>query len=165
MGITTLSLNASELEQLQQLAGQLGIMAMRGRGTGTLGSLSGFTRRINDTYMDDPARTLTLLARLFQPHQQRPDVFGYWRVGDEQFVVRWTAQHPQSKHGEAVVSVVSMGTGSTPPHSPNGHDQYIVPNMVTEEDMQWLQESGVTVQRAEAPTPALRQEQNKLMLV
>lgn len=159
----TLSFSSSERDQLQRLAAQLDIKATRGPGARSTGSVSGLLTAVNDAYGDDPARILTMLARMLQG--QRPDVFGYWFVGDQRFVVRWTAQAPKSKHGKAAISVVLEDPDAYPPRSPNGHDQYIAPDVVTEEDMQWLQESGVTVQRAEPYAPALQQDQSKLMLV
>lgn len=152
---TTLSLNPRERDQLQQLAAQLGILATRGAGTGMLGSISGLMASINEAYTDDPARALTLLARMLQ--RKRPDVFGYWLVGDQRLVVRWTAQPPKSKRGEAALTVMPFSPDNYPPRSPNGHDHYIVPDVVTDEDIRWLQQSDVTVQREDVHGLALVQ--------
>ena len=150
---TTLSFSPSERDQLQQLAAQLGIMATRGAGARTLGSLSGFLNTINDAYSDDPARTLTLLARLLQ--RQRPDLWGYWVIDNKRFLVRWTAQPPRSKRGEAAMVLAATSMEDYPSRTPNASDQYLVPDVVTDKDVQWLQQSGVTVQREEVPDAVL----------
>jgi len=142
----TLHFNSSEREQLQHLAALLGIKATRGAGAGSLGSVSGLVSALNDTYIDDPARTLTLLARLFQ--RDRPDIFGYWITGDKHFLVRWRADHTAGTHGKAQLSVITSSMEEYVPLG-NGEDNlYIVPDEVTEDDLRWIDQSGARVKRA-----------------
>ncbi len=153
----TLHINSIEREREQQLAANLGVKALRGAGAGQLGSVSGLLSALNDNYADDPARTLTLLARLLQ--RERPDVFGYLMHGNVPLLVRWTAEHPASDGKQPVMLIV--GSQDRPQHGGDVKGaQLRVPNVVTEEDLRWLAHGGFQVQ-GHAP----RQEHDEVVLV
>jgi hypothetical protein len=153
----TLHINAIERERVQQLAANLGIKALRGAGAGQMGSVSGLMSALNDSYADDPARTLTLLARLF--HDERPDVFGYLMHGTVPVLVRWTANHAASQGGQPVMLIV--GSQDRPQRGVDVRGaQLVVPNIVTEEDLRWLAQGAFRVQHEGAA-----QEQDEVVLV
>ncbi len=140
----TLSLGFQERERLQELAAHLGIKAKGGPGAHSSGSISGFAEALDVAYAADNARLLTLLARALQ--NERPDVFGYLVHGNVHLLVRWTANHPASKGGEPV-----MFTAGSQHRPQRGGDmngaQLIVPNIVTEDDLRWLEQGAFRVQR------------------
>jgi hypothetical protein len=153
----TLHINSIERERVQQLAANLGVKALRGAGAGHLGSVSGLLSALNDSYADDPARTLTLLARLLQ--RERPDVFGYLMHGNVPLLVRWTAEHPASDGGQPVMLIVGSQDRAQRGSEIEGA-QLRVPNVVTEEDLRWLAQGAFRVQRTGAA-----QEQDEVVLV